>query len=130
MLPVTNDLDTGPFFQGLVEGRLLHAACPACTRVVHPPMPYCPDCPGEKVIWREVAPRGRVIAFSVCHTSFHPAFAVPYTNVVIELLEAPEVILCGHLPGEVAISEGMLLRAVFPISEGEKGTLGWEAALL
>lgn len=128
MLPVTTDRDTAPFFQALAQGRLSHAACPACARAVHPPMPYCPDCPGEKVIWRTVAPTGRVIASSVCHTGFHPAFAVPYTNVMVELVEAPGVILSGLLPGEAAVSAGTMLKAVFPVAGSQGAVLEWQVS--
>jgi|GEM_PF-5478152 len=126
MLPVTTDRDTAPFFQGLAEGRLRHAACPACARAVHPPMPFCPDCPGEKIIWLDVAPEARVLASSVCHTGFHPAFAVPYTNVLAELTGAPGVVLTGLLPGEVALTGGTRLQAVFPAPGTEGSVLEWK----
>lgn len=103
------------FFRGLMEGRLLAAACPECGNRYLPPQIYCARCFRATEDWAEVEPRGVVHSFTVLRRDLDDApLAEP---LVVAFIAFPGT--CGgivHLlrgvdPGEVSI--GMVVEAVF-----------------
>ena len=114
MLPIIDDRDTGPFFAAALMHRLVYAACPSCDRAVHPPVPYCPYCnKGEEIVWRDASGRGTLYAFSIVEHQVHPAFATPYTLVLVALDDAPDVRLMGTLPGAPILYIGQTMEIWF-----------------
>jgi hypothetical protein len=113
LLPYTEDRETRRFFEAAADGKLVYRACNSCSRALHPPTAHCPYCQSWDTDWREAKGTGRVHSWTVVQRQVHPAFPAPYTLVVVELDEAPEVRLMGRLDGEAALSPGMRMQVWF-----------------
>jgi uncharacterized OB-fold protein len=98
VIPTVDDHDTAGFFQAAADGRLVVRRCSSCTAVLHMPVSYC-TCGSFDVDWVEVAPAGRIYSYAVVSHQVHPDFPVPYTVILVELSDVPEVRLIGHLDG-------------------------------
>jgi uncharacterized protein len=112
-LPVDDDRDTAGFWEAARRHELAILACQDCGAVLHMPRAYCHHCGSWSVGWREVAGRGALRSWTVVDHQSHPAFPVPYTVVLVQLDEAPEVRLVGHLPGEHELADGQPMEAWF-----------------
>ncbi|MGA9491098.1 MAG: OB-fold domain-containing protein, partial [Mycobacterium sp.] len=102
-LPVTDDEETGGFWQAAAEGRLVVRTCNNCSAVLHLPKSYCHHCGSWDTGWRDVAGVGSVYTWTVLHHSIHPAFTAPCTVVLVQLDEDPAVRLVGYLDGTPAL---------------------------
>jgi uncharacterized OB-fold protein len=100
MLPVTDDRETGPFFAAAAQGKLSVKACRNCSKGIHPPVPHCPYCGSADTGWREVTGSGTLHSWSTVAHQVHPDFPVPYTLVVVQLDDVPEIRLIGRIGGE------------------------------
>lgn len=116
ILPVTDDRDSGPFFAAAREGRLVYRACTACNHGIHPPAAFCNLCGGDGE-WRDAGGRGVARATTVVTHQIHPDYPTPYTVVVVELDETPDVRLLGHIPGHVDIPYGTAMQVEFQTVE-------------
>jgi uncharacterized OB-fold protein len=105
MLPVTDDLDTGPFFAAAREHRLVVQRCARCGTVLHVPRAYCHHCGSWDTRWDEVPGRGALYTWTTVAHQVHPAYPVPYTVVVVKLEEL-DVNLIGSLPGAPELRAG------------------------
>jgi hypothetical protein len=122
-LPVVDDPDTAGFWAAARAGEVAVCACADCGAVLHLPRSCCDRCRSFSV-WRAVRPRGRLHSWAVAQYQVHPAFPVPYTTVLVELDDAPEVRLAGYLPGRPDLVAGMPMRAEFvsvPVADGDEG---------
>jgi uncharacterized OB-fold protein len=126
ILPVTDDRDSGPFFAAAREGRLVYRACTACGHGIHPPAPFCNLC-GSDGEWREASGRGVARASTVVTHQIHPDYPAPYTVVVVELEETPDVRLLGHIPGHAEIAHGTPMQVEFQTVE-DTVLPNWRAA--
>ena len=117
-VPVADDPDTGGFFEAASHGKLAIQLCRQCSEPVHLPLPRCPFCGSADLGWRNVAPDGRVYSWTVARHQIHPAFAVPYTILLVELCEFPGVRLVGYLDGDPPLSAGQTVRATFDTRAG------------
>lgn len=81
------DEQSGPYWEGLRDGRVLIQACTACGRRRFPPTPGCPYCADPALRWEEAAGTGTVYSFITVHRAFDAAFAddVPYDVATIDL---------------------------------------------
>ena len=113
MLPNTTDRDTRGFFDAAREQRLVYRACRQCRHALHPPTAHCPYCSSADTEWRQAAGRGRLHAWTTVHHSVHPAYAAPYTLVLVELDETPEVRLIGRIDGAPELQAGMAMQVWF-----------------
>ncbi|NWG52850.1 MAG: OB-fold domain-containing protein [Hydrogenophilaceae bacterium] len=113
LLPYTADRETGRFFEAAAEGKLVFRACNACNHALHPPTAHCPYCQSWDTGWRESNGVGRLHAWTVVAHQIHPAFPAPYTLVVVELEDAPEVRLMGRLDGAPALHPGQRMQVWF-----------------
>jgi uncharacterized protein len=127
-VPVTDDIDTGGFFEAAARRELVVRACTACDAVLHAPIAYCGGCGSWDTAWRRVAGAGTVYSWTVVEHRTHAAFPVPFTLVLVALDDAP-VRLVGHLPGRPELRAGQAMRVRF--DERPDGTVvpDWEPAL-
>ena len=112
--PVTDDLDTAGFFAAAAQGRLAVCRCARCDAVLHAPVAYCRSCGAFEVTWTDVTPAGRVYSYSVVTHQVHPDFPTPYTLLLIELDDLPQVRLVTHVAGLVDVHIGRAVVADFP----------------
>lgn len=124
-LPVTNDPDTAGFWLAAERGEVAVCVCANCGAVLHLPRSHCHICRSWTVEWKPVAPAGRLMSWTVAEHQVHPAFPVPYTVVLVELDDAPEVRLAGHLRGRPELTAGMPMRADFVTRPGSVTLVNW-----
>jgi uncharacterized OB-fold protein len=82
------------YWSALERGTLRFQRCSACRSAWLPPKPECPNCLGSAWTWETASGRGRVVASTVFHRAYHPAFesAVPYSVSLVELEEGPRLL--------------------------------------
>lgn len=103
------DHDNQDFWEGLKEHKLLVWKCNECGAIYwpkcycqnHDNKPYAENCE-----WVESSGRGKIFAFNIHHTAFHPGFKedVPYVYAVIELDEGPFIsstIVGDNIPSDI-----------------------------
>jgi uncharacterized OB-fold protein len=89
--------DTKPYWDGLLEGKILIQQCSECGTFRHYPRPVCPECYSMDFKWREATGHGAVHSWSVSYHAFHPAFKkeLPTAYITVDLPEG--VRLCAPL---------------------------------
>jgi len=126
ILPVIDDPDTGGYWQAAAEGRLVIRACLDCRGILHLPRAYCHHCGSWNTGWREVEGKGSVYSWTVVRQQLNAMFETPYTIVLVELAEAPEVRLLGSAPGTPVIEVGMAVRVRFDRRTPDTTMPQWE----
>lgn len=124
-LPVIDDPDSGGFFAAAARGELALCACTGCGAVLHLPRAYCSRCGGWDTTWRPVAGRGRLYSWTTVEHQVHPAFPVPYTIVLVELVDEPGARLMGWLPGCPKLEAGMEMQATFESVTDDTTLVQW-----
>src|SRR5439155_25514387 len=78
-LPIP-DAESGPFWNGCRDGKLLAQRCRQCGRWHWPPSSVCPGCQSWDSEWTPLTGQGKIETFAVPHRAFHKGFAeeVPY----------------------------------------------------
>ena len=93
-LPVpTPGTNTGPFWEGTKEGKLMLPRCMECNRVHWYPRFICPFCHSMNLEWIEGSGEGRVHTFAVQHL-VPPAWQseAPYVTAYIDLKEGDRML--------------------------------------
>ncbi len=102
------------FWTSGADGRLRVQGCQDCKALVHPPVPVCPACRSRSWQPTVVSGRGTVVAFTVNHQPWHPAFEPPYVIANVALAEDPTVHLTTNVvgcePGEVHVGQEVMVR--------------------
>jgi uncharacterized OB-fold protein len=119
-LPAITSLNR-PYWDGLLEHRLMLQRCQLCGRHWHPAGPWCPFCWSRERAWTQVSGRGRVSSWVVFHQPYFRAFAddVPYHVAEIELDEGPRLLstLVGVPNDEISL--GLEVEVFFDdVTEG------------
>lgn len=126
-IPVTDDADTGGFWEASAEGAVRVRRCDACAAVLHLPKVYCHRCGSWDSSWQDVQPRGTLYTWTTTYRELRPGFTPPYTVVLVDLDDAPGARLVGYLPGEPALRMGMAMRAEFE-PRGDTTLVQWVPA--
>lgn len=108
------DRDTAPFWEAQNRHELRFQRCSRCRAVRYPVGPLCPECRSFDFDWITSSGRGTVYSYTVVHHQTHPAFATPYTVLLVEMEEGPRVV------SQLRAAE----RAAFGI--GSRVRLEWE----
>ena len=121
MAPNTEDRETRGFFEAAAEDRLVYRACNCCNGAIHPPTAHCPHCGGSDTDWRQASGQGALHAWTTVTHQVHPAYAAPYTILVVELEDAPAVRLLSRIDGAPQLEAGMPMQVWFEtLSNGAK----------
>ena len=80
------------FYQFCTERKLMAVRCVRCRRVMVPPRIICPNCRSSRVEWVQLAPRGKLVTYTVVHVS-PPQFKhmAPYAVGIVEMPEGVKV---------------------------------------
>lgn len=124
-LPITTDPDTAGFWLAAQGGDVAVCVCAGCGAALHLPRSYCNRCGSWTVEWQPVAPKARLVSWTVAEHQVHPAFPVPYTLVLVELDDFPGVRLAGYLEGKPVLNAGMQMRADFVTPSGGVTLVNW-----
>ena len=116
-VPAPNPL-TQAFWDGARRHEMLFQHCQACGNWQHPPTPTCTNCVSTDLKFEEVTGRGAIYSYTIMYHVGDKRFAaaVPYASVIVELDEAPGVLIAGNLLG-VPASEAHVGRRVRVIFE-------------
>jgi uncharacterized protein len=125
-LPVTTDPDTAGFWLAAQRGEVAVCVCAGCGVALHLPRSYCHHCRSWTVEWKPVAPKARLVSWTVAEHQVHPAFPVPYILVLVELDDVPEVRLAGYLEGRPALTAGMPMQAEFVTPSDGVTLVNWK----
>jgi uncharacterized OB-fold protein len=91
-------------WSALDRGALTYQRCSDCRTAWLPPQAECPNCLSSEWAWEGASGRGTVIASTVFHRAYHPAFesAIPYSASLVELEEGPRLLtnVIGFEPGK------------------------------
>ncbi|HVW32081.1 MAG TPA: OB-fold domain-containing protein [Acidimicrobiia bacterium] len=123
--PVVTDVDTGGFFAAAARDELAVCTCAQCGAVLHLPRAYCHHCGHWGVTWRPVAGRGRLYSWTTVEHQVHPAFPVPYTVVLVDLVDEPGVRLVGYLQGRPELEAGMEMQVWFEALDDDTKIPQW-----
>jgi uncharacterized OB-fold protein len=91
--------DTEFFWTAGAHGPLLIARCDTCRHYHHPPLPYCPTCPGGTVAPSPVSGHARVVSFTVNYQTWVPGLDVPYVFAAVELVEQAGLYVLTNIVG-------------------------------
>lgn len=85
--------NTGPFWEGTKQGRLMLPHCKECNRVHWYPRFICPFCQSMNLDWIEGSGEGTVHTFAVQHLT-PPAWQeeAPYVTAYIDLKEGDRML--------------------------------------
>jgi uncharacterized protein len=112
LLPVDDDLDTGPFFAAARRGELVIQRCNGCDAVLHMPRAYCRECGSWDTRWQPVSGRASLYSWTVVAHQVHPAYPAPYTVVLVKLDDCGAN-LVGSLPGTPELQIGQPMQVWF-----------------
>ncbi len=86
------DRDTAPFWEAQNNHELRFQKCTGCETVRYPVGPLCPECHSFDFAWITSSGRGAIYSYTVVRHQTHPAFAPPYTVLLVEMEEGPRII--------------------------------------
>ncbi len=104
------DRDSAPFWEAQRQHELRFRRCADCGAFRYPLTLLCPACRSFDFEWAASSGRGNVYSYTVVHHQTHPAFAVPYTVVLVEMEEGLRVVAQLRAPEGTAVSIGMPVR--------------------
>jgi len=113
LLPYVEDRETAGFFEAAAQDRLVYRKCDDCSHALHPPTDHCHHCGGWNTAWHDAKGTGRLHSWTTVTHQIHPDFPAPYTLVVVELDDAPEVRLMGRLDGAPELAPDMPMQVWF-----------------
>jgi len=116
--PVPDPVSAG-LWEAAARGELAIQRCAACRRFQHPPQPLCRACGSTETAFERVSGQARLWSWTTTYHNVLPGFAaaLPYVNIVAELVEQPGLFLVSDLvdrEGAVPLRLGVPLRVVFP----------------
>jgi uncharacterized OB-fold protein len=105
-------VDSGPFWQGTRDGKLMLQACGDTGRFQHFPRPVSLATGSRNLVWREVSGLGSVYAVTALRTPGLGADGrLPCVLALVELDEGVRILanLPGSSPGDVRIGDRVKL---------------------
>lgn len=103
------------------EGRFALQVCGDCGSVQYPPREACRGCLGARLVWREVARGGRLIAETTVEISVDPYFRqrTPWRTGIVQLDCGPSAI--AHLHADVVV--GGAVRMALRLDKSGQGVM-------
>ncbi|WP_208024350.1 Zn-ribbon domain-containing OB-fold protein [Amycolatopsis pithecellobii] len=95
---------SGPYWNGLAEGRLSIPYCTRCERPFFFPRKWCPNCWSPDVSWIEASGRGTLYTRCMVDMPFdgRPAEEIPYAVALVDLDEGV------RLPGRLRLADAKM----------------------
>lgn len=112
LLPVDDDIDTGPFFEAARRNELVIQHCNCCDAVLHVPRAYCSDCGSWDTRWQRVSGKATLYSWTVVTHQVHPAYPVPYTVLLVKLDDCGAKLI-GSMPGTQKLRIGQPMEVWF-----------------
>lgn len=112
-IPVTDDRETAGFFEAARRHELGVRVCAECDHGLHVPVARCNRCGSWNTEWLTAAGTGTVYSWTTVTHQVHPAFPVPYTLVLVELDDHPDVRMLGTVPADTSLEPGQAMEVWF-----------------
>jgi uncharacterized protein len=115
-IPPISDVDSAPFWEVVHRHELQVQRCGDCDRLLFPARPICDRCGNAGLQWEIMSGRARVLSWVVTHQVFNKevADAVPYTTLLVQLDEVPELLMYGNWAEDTIVPQaGMDVQAIF-----------------
>ncbi|HEY4332127.1 MAG TPA: OB-fold domain-containing protein, partial [Ilumatobacteraceae bacterium] len=113
-LPLVDDLNAFYWRAGR-DGVLRFQQCHGCAALLHPPQPICRYCHSQDLGVAEVSGRGVVVAATLNHQLWDPAFPPPFVVASVAIDEDPRVRVITNIvdaaAGDVVV--GQRVRVCF-----------------
>lgn len=106
------------FWDGLRTGRLLAPKCTACGEEFFPPRPFCPECLGEDLEWRQLSGKGMLVSWTEMYFA-RSEFETPFFLGLIDLDEGIGRILARV---EGVMEEDLVIGQPFEIYSADTGS--------
>ncbi len=91
------DAASAGYWDAAAAGMLCLPRCTACARLHAPPLPLCPECGSEELVWTAVLGTGVLHSFTVMHREVVAGVTPPYVLVVVELDDQPGLMMSANL---------------------------------
>lgn len=89
------------FFEHVAAGRLAFPRCEGCQKFHWYPMPRCPHCQANRIIWQPVSGRAEIFSFTSVLHAFDKSRRedLPYIVALVVFADAPGVRLISNIVG-------------------------------
>ena len=105
-------LDNAPYLQGWRRGKLVLQHCSSCNRFVFYPRAMCPHCWNDKLEWKDVSGKGKIVSFSLVRRPNDPVFNDEAPIALAEvMLDENVAMLARILDGEPVIGMRVTLAS-------------------
>lgn len=111
------------FWGAAAQSKLAIQRCAECRVFQHPPRPVCRACGSTELAFEEVSGDASLTSWTVTHHNVLAGFApaIPYTVLVVELVEQAGLYLLSDLVGREEtlrfLRAGMRMRVTFPAAQ-------------
>lgn len=106
--------ETGPFWDGCAEGRLVLPRCTACSELIWYPRRTCPFCGGRDVTWEPMSGDATLYSFTIIRRGGGAYKDVgPYVLASVELAEGPRLLTNVVVEDPFSVYVGQALRVRF-----------------
>ncbi len=112
-LPVVVDRETAGFFEAARRGEVGIKVCSDCGHGLHVPIARCNRCGSWSTSWQAVRGSGTLYSWTTVTHQVHPAFPTPYTLVLVQLDDLPEVRMLGTVPADTRLEVGLPMEVWF-----------------
>jgi uncharacterized OB-fold protein len=99
------------FWEAAERGKLAIQRCAHCDTYQHLPSPLCRTCGSTELAFMPVSGEGRLWGWTVTHHSVLDGFeqVLPYTCMVIELVEQDGLLLLSDLVGREELRDRLIV---------------------
>lgn len=112
VVPLPDEL-TERYWRAAANHEFVIQRCMDCGNYQHPPRVYCLACHEGELEFEQVSGRGTVYSYSAILESDTPGLEAPYTVIIAELAEQPELWILSTCPPDVAVHVGDELELSF-----------------
>jgi uncharacterized OB-fold protein len=118
----TADHDSAPYWQALLDGKLLVQKCTECGDYQLYPRDRCLACRGP-VTFVEASGRGTIYSFTVIRQNYARPFRdwIPYVVALVELEEGPRLMTNVIDCDPEAVQVGAAVEATFEVVSDDAG---------
>jgi uncharacterized protein len=104
--------DNAPYLQGWRRGKLVLQHCSSCNRFIFYPRAMCPHCWNDKLEWKDVSGKGKIVSFSLVRRPNDPVFNDEAPIALAEvMLDENVAMLARILDGEPVIGMRVALAS-------------------
>ena len=77
-----------PFYDGLMDGKLVTTRCPRCGELYFPPQSFCPRCRTSEMEWVELSREGELLTYTVINIK--PSSFAHYDDYIVGIARLRE----------------------------------------